>query len=369
MKSIKLRLEFNNKQETLAMKHCGVARHAYNWGLDVCKKAYANGESKPSAIDLHKKLIKEVKSENAWYYEVSKFSPQQSLRNLDIAYDRFFKKTSEFPKYKKRGNRDRFYLEGKIEVKGNRIKLPKFGWIRISESRDYERIKNVVVSKQGGRWFVAFKVEREVKYKKQELNNPIGVDLGIKTLATLSDGKVFANVRPYKVYKRKLKIFQRKVSKKYVEGAKVQSNNYKKAVKKVGGIHYKISSIRKDNLHKLTTYLAKNHSEVVIEDLNVRGMSKNHKLASAILDGGFYEFRRQLGYKCAWYGSMLTVTDRCYASSKTCSCCGSVNKDLRLSDRIYRCGGCGFEMDRDLNASKNLVSKSVSYTALMPVEW
>lgn len=356
--SRKIRLELNNEQATLAAKHAGVARHAYNWGLAVCKKAYEQKEKRPSAIDLHKKLVAEVKKENAWYYEVSKCSPQEALRNLDKAYLKCFREKKGLPVFKKKGIRDSFYLEGNITATNGKIKLPKFGWVKLSESVDIQGVKNVTVSKTAGQWFVAFKILKENNLPKQEKINPIGVDLGIKTLATLSDGTSFENKRPYKKLKRKLKIAQRKISKK-VKG----SANRKKAIQKVAKLHYKIANIRKDALHKLTTHLAKNHSEVVIEDLNVRGMSKNHKLASAILDGGFYEFRRQLSYKCEWYGSQLTVVDRFYPSSKTCSCCGAIKKELKLIERIYHCESCKISIDRDFNAAINLRNKAVSYTA------
>lgn len=361
MKSLKIRLELNDKQATLAAKHAGVARHAYNWGLDVCKKAYENGEKRPSAVDLHKKLVAEVKKEKAWYYEVSKCSPQEALRNLDKAYLKSFKEKKGLPVFKKKGIRDSFYLEGAIKTQAGKIKLPKFGWVKMSENVDIEGIKNVTISKTAGQWFVSFKVSHQV-LPKQTNENVIGVDLGIKTLATLSEGTIFENRRPYKKLKRKLRITQRKLSKKYIKG-QIQSNNYKKEQKKVAQIHYKIACIRKDSLHKLTTYLAKNHSEVVIEDLNVSGMSKNHKLASAILDGGFYEFRRQLSYKCEWYGSKLTVVDKFYPSSKTCSACGNIKKELNLTERTYHCEHCQISIDRDLNAAINLKSRAVSYTA------
>lgn len=171
---------------------------------------------------------------------------------------------------------------------------------------------------------------------------------------------IFENKKPYKKYKRTLKIEQRKLSKKYKKGQKIQSKNYYKQQKIVAKIHYKIACIREDTLHKLTSYLAKNHSEIVIEDLNVQGMSKNHKLASAILDGGFYEFRRQLTYKCEWYGSKLTIAPRFFASSKTCSYCKHKKEKLNLSERIFHCEKCGMRMDRDLNASVNLKGQAVS---------
>jgi putative transposase len=375
MKSLKIRIELNNEQTTLARKHAGIARYAYNWALARCKKTYAEKVEaipykRPSSVDLHKMWVAEVKSENKWTYETSKCSPQQAFRNLDGAYKRAFTvKSSQLPTFKKKGVNDSFYLEGAISIKegsnGCRLKLPKFGLVNCSERLPEVDIKNVVVSRQANHWFVSFKIlEVPEKIVGIEQKQVIGVDLGIKTLATLSDGKTFENNRPYKKFKRKLRLAQRKVSKKFVKGAKPQSKNYKKASQKVAKIHYKISCIRKDSLHKLTTYLAKNHSEIVIEDLNVKGMSKNHKLASAILDGGFYEFKRQIDYKTKWYGSKMTVVDRFFPSSKTCSNCQSIKQDLTLKDRTYKCQICGMEKDRDLNAAINLREKAVSYTVL-----
>lgn len=356
MKSIKVRLELNNKETTLANKHAGVARYAYNWGKSICDNAIQNKEHRPTAIDLHKKFVKEEKQVKEWLYEVSKCSPQQALRNLDEAYKRTFKvKGSRFPKFKKKGQHDSFYLEGQIKTNSNKIKVPIFGWLKCSEVLPECQIKNVVISKTANQWFIAFKIPFEPTVINK--SGIVGVDLGIKTLAVLSDGKVFEAVKPYRKNKRKLKLLQRKLSKK-----QKGSNNRKKACVKVAKLHYRIACIRKDTTHKLTTYLAKNHSECVIEDLNVRGMSKNHKLASAILDGGFSEFRRQLDYKCQWYGTTLTVVDRFYPSSKTCSGCGNVKSDLKLSDREYVCENCGLIIDRDYNAAINLRNKSVSYT-------
>jgi putative transposase len=399
MKSIKIRLELNDKQKSYALQHCGVARHAWNWGLGLCKAIDIQNNTLPkeekikypSAIDLHKLLVKDVKSVHAWYYESSKCSPQEALRNLSKAYSTFFlalkngtieKKKASYikqqkskgqpvnydflkdigkPKFKKKGQKDNFYLEGAIQTKGNKIKVPKFGWLKCSETLPQCEIKNCVISRTADEWFISFKVPFTpvLTEKKQQ---SVGVDLGIKTLATLSTGVVFENKRPYKAAKRKLKIAQRLMSKKFVKGAKNQSNNYKKAALKVAKIHQKVANIRKDTLHKLTSYLCKNHAEIVIEDLNVSGMSKNKKLSSAILDGGFFEFRRQCQYKSDWYGATLTVVDRFFPSSKTCSSCSEVKATLKLSERVFKCNACGYEADRDLNASYNLRNKAVSYT-------
>lgn len=390
LKGFKTRLNFTKEQEVLASKHAGIARSAYNWGVEVCRKSYEETKKVPSDIDLHKKLVKEVKSVNSYFYEVSKWTSQQALRDLSAAYKNFHreqKKTNYtnfkelkkngivikkelkgLPQFKKKGINDSFYLEGnntqKIIIQKNKIKIPKFGWVKLFEKDIVltSPIKNVTISRKSNQWFIGFKQEFEpVHTVKTE--GIVGVDLGIKTLATCSNGVTFPSIKTFKKYKRKLKILQRMMSKKFVKGQNVQSNNYKKAQLKVSKLHLKISNIRNDYSHKITSHLTKNHSEIVIEDLNIKGMSKNHKLASAILDGGFYEFRRQLSYKSEWYGSKLTVVNRFYPSSKTCSNCNEIKKDLKLSDRIFKCTHCGHKIDRDLNASMNLKKMAVGYIA------
>jgi putative transposase len=346
--SFKTSLRLNNKQATLAAKHAGVARHAYNWGLATCLQSLENKEKIPTAIDLHKKLVAEVKSVYAWYYEVSKCAPQQALRNLDQGFKNWLKhKHCKKPVFKKKGKRDSFYLEGSIQISGNKIKVPIFGWITCDEILPTVIPKNVTISKRANRWFISFKYELEHKptVKKAE---KIGVDIGINALATCSDNTVYPNPKAYRENTKRLARLQRRVSKK-----QKGSNNRKKAVKQLAKLHKRVSDIRKDNIHKLTTYLAKNHGEIIIEDLNMSGMLKNHRLASAIADSGFFEFRRQLEYKCQWYGSKLTIVDRFYPSSQLCSNCGNKQK-MPLKERVYKCSTCGTSLDRDLNASINL---------------
>ena len=301
-------------------------------------------------------------------------SPAEALRNLQSTYQSFHRiqKPSGYklrktirrrgkvvtvleglPQFKKKDQHDGFYLEGAIRADGKRIKLPRLGWVRCSEVLPDTAIKNVSVTRTSDHWFVSFNVAHTPK-QNIKTSNCVGVDLGIKTLVTLSDGTVFQAVKPYKRHKHKLKLAQRRVSKKFQKGAKKQSKNYGKAQAKVARLHARIANIRADALHNLTTHLAQNHSRIVIEDLNVRGISENHRLASAILDGGFFEFRRQLLYKAGWYGSQVVVANRFFASSKTCSGCGSKKASLKLSERTYHCEECGFEIDRDLNAAINL---------------
>jgi putative transposase len=359
--SFKTELKLNNVQRTSLAKHAGVARHAWNWGLDLCIKILDynqdNPEQKlrfPTAIDLHKFLVSWVKPENEWYYEVSKTSPQYALRHLSTAFSDFFRQKKiggsrvGFPKFKRKGKHDSFTLEGTIKVENRAIQLPRLGKLKT-----YERLpqgitpKTAVISKTANRWFVSFSYEVDLKTTRKEVA-VVGVDLGIKTLATLSTGQTFPNPQPYRNAERRLKRLQRAASRK-VKG----SNNRQKANLKVAKQHARVANIRRDTLNKLTTHLAKNHSQVVIEDLNVSGMLANHKLAKSIADLGMYEFRRQLDYKCQLYGTKLIVVDRFFPSSKTCSCCGHI-QDMPLKERIFNCEKCNNRIDRDLNAALNL---------------
>ena len=346
----------NNQQITLLAKHAGVARHAWNWGLwltrNILNHNSNNPDSKlkfPTAIDLHKLLVAMVKPNNCWYYEVSKTAPQYALRHLSLAWKRCFGKVSGQPQFKKKGRDDSFTLDGSITVGFNRIKLPRIGWVKTYEILpDNINPKSVTISRKANRWFVSFKVEREPQ-NTEKLVDVVGVDLGVKSLATLSTGEVFVGAKSLRKLDSKLSRLQ------YLNRHKTKfSHNWRAAQLKIAKLHSKIANIRKDTLHKLTTYLAKNHSQIVIEDLNVSGMMANHKLAAAVGSMGFYEFRRQLEYKCELYGSSLTIVDRWFPSSKTCSNCGTVKESLSLSERVFNCEHCDFICDRDLNAALNL---------------
>ena len=353
----KTELKLNNKQRTKLAQHAGVARHAWNWGLGLTKQVInhnqENSEDKikfPSAIDLHKFLVATVKPENPWYYESSKCAPQFALRQLKEAWIRCFKKIAKAPKFKKQGRNDSFTLDGTIKVIDHfKIQVPKIGALKT-----YERLpigykpKNVTIARKANSWFISYKIEVE-PVDNPKMIEKVGVDLGIKTLAYLSTGIVFEGARAYKRYEKRLARLQWLNRNK-----QIGSSNWKKAQWRIAKLHARIANIRKDTLHKLTTYLAKNHSEIVIEDLNVSGMLKNSKLAKAIADMGFYEFRRQLEYKCQLYGSKLIVADRWFPSSKTCSHCGWHNPELKLSDRWFLCMNCGSFLERDWNAALNL---------------
>jgi putative transposase len=356
----KTELKINNYQRNQLLKHCGVSRHAWNWGLALTKQILEhnklNPDNKikfPTAIDLHKWLVAIVKSECPWYYECSKSAPQEALRALKTAWDRCFKKISGVPKFKKKGKHDSFTLEGTVKILGsNKIQVPKIGVLKTYERLPQKEIKSVTISRKANKWFISFRFDIE----KQENNNTsiIGVDLGVKNLATLSTGENIEGAKSYKKYEARLSRLQWLNRNKIIG-----SSNWKKAQLKIAKLHLKIANIRKHTLHTVTTLLAKNHSKIVIEDLNVSGMLANRKLAASISDMGFYEFRRQLTYKTELYGSKLLIVDRWYPSSKTCSNCGHTKENLSLVQREFICDNCGFKIDRDFNAAINL-SKAVS---------
>ncbi|NEO56435.1 MAG: IS200/IS605 family element transposase accessory protein TnpB [Okeania sp. SIO3B5] len=360
----KTELRPNNHQKTLLAKHAGVARHAYNWGLWLTKNIlnhnFNNPESKlkfPTSIDLHKLLVAMVKPNNYWYYEVSKTAPQYALRYLSEAWKRCFKKVSGQPKFKKKGKDDSFTLDGSISVGVFQIKLPRIGWVKTYEILpDNITPKSVTISRKADRWFISFNSREKETQITEKSVDVVGVDLGIKSLATLSTGEVFVCEAFRRKGAKSKRSLEAKLSRlQYLNRHKTKfSNNWKKAQLKIARLHTKVADIRKDTLHKLTTYLAKNHSQIVIEDLNVSGMMANHKLAKAVADMGLYEFRRQLEYKCKLYGSELIIVDRWFPSSKTCSRCGTVKESLLLSERVFNCEHCNFSCDRDLNAALNL---------------
>ena len=362
----KTQLKVNKQQRLLLAQHAGVAGHAWNQGLALCQQVLLHNKLQPeekikfpTAIDLHKWLVAAIKSTHPWYYEVSKCAPQYALRYLSDAFKSFFKKSKGFPKFKKKGKHDSFTLDGVIKIDYRKVKVPVIGWIKTYEilPTGYKP-KSVTISKQADKWFISWKIEIETNQtqKNQEF---VGVDLGINHLAILSTGEVFDGVKSYKKYEKKLARMQ------YLNRhKKVGSNNYRKAQIKIARLHQKIANIRKDTLHKITTHISKNHAVIGIEDLNVSGMLANGKLSKAIADMGFYQFRRQLEYKTQLYGSKLVIVDRFYPSSKTCSTCGEKKSSLSLSQRVFKCDNCGFEIDRDLNAAINLKQEAVRLIVL-----
>ncbi|MGD1702108.1 RNA-guided endonuclease InsQ/TnpB family protein [Dapis sp. BLCC M229] len=348
MKSIRTKLKLNNKQKTLMAQHAGYSRWCYNWGLSLWNAAYRDGD-KPNPRKLREVFTNHTKPLYPWMKNLSSKVYQYAFINLGEAFKRFFQGLGKRPRFKKKGKSDSFTIDncGKpIELNGWSHKLPFIGMVKTYEPIEATTQK-ITISRQAGEWYLSCSYDKRAT-PTPKTTEVVGVDLGIKTLATLSTGEVFQSVKPYKKAQNRLAKLQRQLSKKIKH-----SSNWYKAVVKVAKQHRRVANIRKDALHKLTTYLAKNHGIVVIEDLNVSGMLANHKLAKSIADQGFYEFRRQLEYKCQWYGSELVIVDRFFPSSKTCSNCGHV-QDMPLNVRTYDCPECGLSIDRDLNASINL---------------
>lgn len=362
-KSYKTELDPNNKQKTLFKKNCGVSRFAYNWGLATLEEDYKNEKKlKPNYIQINN-LFNSIKKEKyPWVLEASKWSSSSGLQNLETAFKKFFNKQASFPKYKKKGQKDSFTVFAAIEVVKNKIKIPKIGWVKLKQ-HDYipqGKPKSATISLRAGRWFVSVGYEHEIT-QGNWTEETIGVDLGIKSLAVCSDGEIFEAPRKLKKKEKKLKRLQRKMARQ-----KKGSNSRNKTKHNLAVQYYKIANERKDILHKATSALvkAKPQKTIVIEDLNVSGMVKNHKLAKAISNIGFHEFRRQLEYKCKWYGKILVVADRFFPSSKLCSGCKNRRTDLKLSHRTYKCPKCGLKLDRDLNAAINLSKYTAEYAGI-----
>ncbi len=346
-KDYKYELNPNNVQRTHFYQHAGAARFAYNWALNRVKSRI----SRPNAMQLNKEW-NVWKHENApWWNQVSKWAPQSAFQNLQIAFEKFFNKKTRYPKFKsKKRSRNSFRFSSDIKVVGIRhIQLPRLGLIKLKEAHNVEgRILAATITERANRWFVSIRTQQEIDVPENQ-GPSIGVDLGVKVLATLSNGQMITGP---KAHKSNLKLQQR-INRKWIR-TEPGSKRRERVRRRLAKLHYRISCIRNDATHKFTSMLAKTYGTIGIEDLNVAGMVRNHSLARSISDMGFGEFRRQLEYKTKWYGSKLVIHGRFFASSKTCSSCG-VKKDMfLLSERIFECSSCGLKLDRDVNAAINL---------------
>jgi len=355
-KSYRYRIYPNKEQQELFEKHFGSVRFVYNWGLEKKIKAYQKNKKRISCFDLINELVKlKKKKDFQWLNEVNSQSLQMSLRNLDNAFTSFFRKHNKFPKFKsKKNNKNSFQVPQHLKL-NNKLTIPKIPDIKIKLSRPIEgKIKTATISKTPtNKYFVSILAVED----KQLPKNPkitekttIGIDLGIKHFATISDGRKIENPKYLNQSELKLKRYQRWLSRK-----KRGSNNREKQRLRVALIQEKITNQRSDFIHKLTYQLAHENqvSSIAIEDLAIKNMIKNHYLAKAIADTSWHEFRRQLRYKCDWYGKNLLIIGRFEPSSKICSC-GYVNQGLKLSDRKWTCPRCRTEHDRDILASQNI---------------
>ena len=292
-------------------------------------------------------------------YEVTKYASQQPFLHLRTAFQRFFDKKARYPRFKRKGVHNSFYVGGDhLKFEGKRIWIPNLGWVRMRESVRFRgRVVSATFRRVADKWFVSVVVEFEEEPTRCESQACVGVDLGVNRLASLSNGETVEGSKPLRRYLSKLRRLSRQYSRK-----KKGSKNREKARTKLARLHYRVRCLRQDELHKLTSYMTKNYGAIGIEELNVKGMLGNRRLARAISDMGFHEFRRQLSYKAAMHGNHLEVVDRWFPSSKMCSECWEVNDKLALSERVFRCAACEFELDRDENAARNLAFYTVSST-------
>ena len=369
-----IELNPNNKQATYFNKACGVARLSYNWALSKWQKQYQQDKqyrdeclklglpidesklNKPTQGKLRKQLNAIKREQFPFMLEVTKCSPQEAIIQLGNAFKRFFKGESKYPQFRKKGKNDRFSLTNdQFKIIGRKIKIPNLGWVKMTENlRHQGKILSAKVFKKANKWFVSIAVELDkVILPKPKTGKSVGIDLGITDLATLSDGTKIGAPKPLKSKLKKLQRLSKQLSRKQ-QG----STNREKAKTKLSRLHLKISNIRKDFLHKLTTNLVKSYDIICLENLNVQGMIKNRKLSRAINDLGFYELKRQLVYKANQWGKQVKELNRFYPSSKTCSNCSYKLESLSLSTRYWTCPNCNTNHDRDINASINILNQA-----------
>jgi len=367
-KGYRIEIKPNKRQLVLLAKSAGTARYAYNWKLAQLNTVYEQWKSlgnpdipKPklgSAMDWHKEWVL-LKKQNEWMYETSKCCGQEALRDLENAFKHFFKGLGKHPRFKKRGMNDHFRITSNAWIDCAFVQIAGVGKVKLKEkgtANEKTELSQINVSRQADRWFVSFLFKNEeailLKPDLDSINETdiLGIDLGCKDLVITSEGEIFSNPKAYRSKIKKLKRYQRIVSRR-IKG----SNNRQKAKFKLAKLHKKIGDIRKDCTHKMTTSLAKAKPKIiVIESLKPKNMVKNHKLAVSLNDSAFGMIARQLSYKCEWNGVHLVKADPLYASSKHCSHCGHKYSELGLNEREWTCSQCGTHHDRDINAALNL---------------
>lgn len=385
VKAIKVRLYPTRHQEELMFKSAGVSRFSYNWGLAFLNKYYEENNKSFSIGDLRKRFT-ELRNDDEyiWLKEVSSEIPQQALKDLGESFKKFFKKQSSYPKFKKKGKCETsfFHLNNKFIVENNKIKLEKIGYVKMKDEgrlpvgnykKDKIKVLNPRVKFNGKFWYLSLALEVEDETKEELTDVSVGIDLGVKDLAIVSNiDKPFKNINKFKEVKilnKKLKRLQRQISRKYdvlksgtsfKKGEKlIKTQNIIKLENQIKLVHKRIADIRLNHIHQTTNTIVKTKPyRVVVEDLNVRDLMKNKHLSKAIAEQCFNKFITTLEYKCKWNGIEFVKADRFFPSSKKCSCCGNIKTDLRLKDRTYICSNekCNLVIDRDKNASINLAN-------------
>ena len=370
IRGVKIRVFPTSEQEILMFKSVGVSRFAYNWGLSRWKELYEEGYT-PSQASVKKEFNNTVKrqEEYKWLYEVSAQITSQTFKDLGLAFNKFFKKKSKYPRFKsKKRSRQSFYVRhDALKIEKSTVNIEKIGRMRFKTNLEIpilDKYVNPRCSYDGKYWYLSFGFDQGENQAKLNQNLSIGIDLGITTLAVVNAiDKPIKNINKSKQVRKlnkKLKRLQKQVSRKYEmnkEGSKfIKTSNIVKLEKKIKLIHRKLTNIRQNHIHQASNMIIKMKPyRVVMEDLNVSGMMKNRHLSKAISNQKFYEFIRQMKYKCEFNNIEFIQADRFFPSSKTCSKCGHIKKDLKLSDRTYKCS-CGLILDRDKNASINLAN-------------